>query len=312
MTKLVLKISLLFVFLISLSLQATVSLETKSQDQALQRMKTQQISKSFEISPEFVRFPLYFIQNKGQVDEEALFFSKASKSTPSLKKEGLMSDDFKEKSPEGKSGKGTDEMLQFTAGGHVLGFQKGDVFIASGDHALRIEFLNARPVSPENEGTSPDTENNRQAAKPLARVYYRDLWEGVTLVYERNNDCVVKSTYTVQPGGTTGTSPVDRIRLRYNVPVTVDDSDNLVFSFETGEMKESRPKAWQEINGEHIPVEVSFRSLGERKVGFKVGSYDPHFPLVIDPVLSWNTFMGSSSEDKGWAIAVDGSGNVYV
>jgi len=227
--------------------------------------------------------------------------------------EGPVFDCFREKSPEGKRQKETDEILQFVAGGHILGFRKHDVFIASGDHALRIEFLNARPISPANERTSPDTENNRQLAKPLGRVIYSDLWDGVTLVYERHSTGVVKSTYTVQPAGTDASNPVDRIRLCYNVPVGVDNGGNLVFSFETGQMKESRPVAWQEIEGKHIPVEVSFCSLSEWEVGFKVGSYDPQFPLVIDPVISWNTFMGSAdNNDVGYAIAVDKSGNVYV
>jgi len=234
-------------------------------------------SQSFEIGRQIK-------PHNDQVDDASLFFSNAFRSTPSLTKEGLVFDGFKEKSP-----RTTDEMLQFTAEGHILGFRKGDVFIASGDHALRIEFVNARPVSPVDEGISPDTENNRQTAEPLGRVSYSDLWDGVTLVYKRHGTGVVKSTYTIQPEGTDASSPADRIRLRYNVPVAVDDGGNLVFSFETGQMREPHPVAWQKIKGEHVPVEVSFRSLSEREVGFKVGSYDPQFPLVIDGALTWNT-----------------------
>jgi hypothetical protein len=35
-------------------------------------------------------------------------------------------------------------------------------------------------------------------------------------------------------------------------------------------------------------------------------------PGFMNPVLSWLTFLGSSNSDKGEAITVDGSGNVYV
>jgi Beta-propeller repeat len=33
---------------------------------------------------------------------------------------------------------------------------------------------------------------------------------------------------------------------------------------------------------------------------------------VIDPVLSYSTYLGGSSGDEGDGIAVDGAGNAYV
>jgi len=212
----------------------------------------------------------------------------------------------------GQSKDESPELLQYKAGGHVLGFRKGEMFIASGDHALRVEFVNARPVSPGEEAKSWDPESSRHAAQPLGKVFYRDLWDGVTLIYEKPGSGVVKSTYHIEPAKAGAINPLGRIQLRYNVPVKVDESGDLVISFPTGEMRESRPVAWQEIEGNRVRVEVTFRLRTEREVGFKAGSYDPRYPLVIDPVLSWNTFLGSSSTDYGEGIAVDSSGNVYV
>jgi hypothetical protein len=205
----------------------------------------------------------------------------------------------------------TNEMLQFTAGGHVLGLRKGEMFVASGDHSLRVEFVGARAVSPVEE-VSQDAGDSRRDAKPLEKVSYRNLWDGVTLVYEKHSSGLLESTYFIQPAGDGAANPVEQIRLRYNVPVNMDESGSLLFSFETGQMKESRPVAWQEIRGERVPVEVSFRVLDEKEAGFSAGHYDPEFPLVIDPVLTWNTFMGSGAGDQGEGIAVDTSGNVYV
>jgi hypothetical protein len=205
-----------------------------------------------------------------------------------------------------------DEIKPYTAGGHVLGFRKGEMFVASGDHALRVEYVNARPVSPREEAKSQDPESSHQAAQPLGKVSYPNLWDGVTLVYENHGSGVVKSTYRIEAGGRTAVDPADEIGLRYNVPVKVDDGGNLLLSFATGEMRESRPVAWQEIEGKRVPVEATYRLISEQEVGFKAGSYDPRYPLVIDPVLSWNTFLGGSAYDYGYAIAVDTSGNVYV
>ena len=43
-----------------------------------------------------------------------------------------------------------------------------------------------------------------------------------------------------------------------------------------------------------------------------MGSYDPSQPLVIDPILSYSTYLGGSGDDQGDGIAVDAAGNAYV
>ena len=204
----------------------------------------------------------------------------------------------------------TPPFLQFTADGHIIGFRSKDMFIASTDHALKIEFIGAKAVSPSSENKSSSASGELKIAAPLSKVTYPDLWEGVTLVYERQSGAVAKSTYHIAPNRS---SSIKQIRLRYNVPVQVDAGGNLALNFDTGQMRESAPVAWQEISGQRIPVKVAFRCLGEREVGFSMDDYNSSFPLVIDPTLTWNTFMGSSGGDDSFTgIALDSSGNVYV
>jgi hypothetical protein len=201
--------------------------------------------------------------------------------------------------------------LQFTSSGHVLAFTLGGVVAAAGSHAYRVEFVNAAttpvadtPVAASEGGSGPP---------PLTRVTYPDLWPGISLAYDALGGALLRSTYRLAP-----LADPDRIRLRYNAPVELESDGSLALHYTTGAMRESAPVAWQEIGGRRIPVAVTFRLIEpgaiaeSRQVGFSLGDYDPAQPLTIDPSLTWHTFLGGSVTDRGWGIAVDGSGNVYV
>jgi len=240
---------------------------------------------------DFLEVPQGFLWNDAQVSGRALPLGPQTRSF------------------QGDSNK-TEDVLQYTAGRHVLRFRKGEMFIASGDHAVQLVFVNARPVIPTAGIPSEEKENTGGKAPALGRVIYRGLWERVTAVYEKSAGGILKSSYRIEPGR--DGNPVGEIRLRYNRPVRIDKNGDLVISYERGEMREQAPTAWQEDNGGRIPVRVTYRSIDRNEIGFEAGRYDISLPLIIDPVLTWNTFLGGNSDDMGLGIAVDESGNVYV
>ncbi len=225
-------------------------------------------------------------------------------------------------------------LLQFKAGNHILGFAPTKVYFASLDHALTVKFLGTRGVMPKAEG-GVSAIGKTALAQQLREVVYQNLWEGVSLTYDATGNAITESTYNIAAG-----ADVASIRLKYNVPVELQENGSLKFKFNKGYIAESPPVAWQEIGNKRIPVIVAYKVSGE-EVGFRVGKYDASQPLTIDPKYSWNTFYSSGvsrmvrraafhssnklsvSEqsaddsssvvsDTGQAIAVDSSDNVYI
>jgi hypothetical protein len=204
--------------------------------------------------------------------------------------------------PTGKS-----DLIQSTASGHILGFEAQRMYVASGDHVLRVEFAGTDGVSPVAD-QMPTGDGH---AVPLSRVNYPELWPGISLSYEAISGGIFRSSYLLKPG-----ADVSQIRLRYNTSVEIESGGGLRIDYKSGWMNESAPVAWQEINGKRIPVTVAFSfydsAIINSTVGFSIGQYNPAYPLMIDPTLSWNTFMGGADEDGASAISIDDNGNVYV
>jgi hypothetical protein len=80
-----------------------------------------------------------------------------------------------------------------------------------------------------------------------------------------------------------------------------------------GILKDAAPVSYQRIGGERVPVKSRYKLLGgDGSYGFRVGTYDPPYPLVIDPGLDYSTFLGGTSDEQSSDIAVDPRGRAYV
>jgi hypothetical protein len=192
---------------------------------------------------------------------------------------------------------------------------------------LRLQFLGADPaVALASVGALPGRVNYFLGNDPArwhtgiptyARLAYRELYPGIDLDYAGSAG-QLKSTYTLAPGA----DPA-RIRWRYEgarrgdrpVAPTLDADGSLRIELgpDAGSVTEETPVAWQEIDGQRVPVDAHYMIAADGSVGFALGVYDHGRPLVIDPVLVvYSTYLGGSDADYGNDITVDSAGSAYV
>ena len=89
---------------------------------------------------------------------------------------------------------------------------------------------------------------------------------------------------------------------------SLDGAGDLVL----GALRLKRPVAYQDIDGERQRVASEFALDDDGVVRIRVGQYDMTRTLVIDPVVSYATYLGGNNVEQGTAIAVDSAGNAYV
>jgi len=140
-----------------------------------------------------------------------------------------------------------------------------------------------------------------------AGLTYKNILPGVDLTYQGSGGHL-ESAYTFAPG----TDPASiTLTVAGAQGLALDGAGNLVLHTAAGDLTQSKPVAYQTIGGQRQAVDAQYVLRGVAGVGVTVGAYDPSQPLVIDPVLSYRTYLGGSGDDEANAVALDDTG-AYV
>ncbi|HEY6292368.1 MAG TPA: choice-of-anchor D domain-containing protein [Terriglobia bacterium] len=154
----------------------------------------------------------------------------------------------------------------------------------------------------------------RTQVPSYAKVKYREVYPGVDLVYYGNQG-ELEYDFVVAPGANPS-----RIVLDVGAaPLHLAANGELAVGVGGGEVRFHKPVVYQPfatpgsaLQSQRLPVEGSYKLTGQHQVSFEVGSYDRRRPLVIDPVLTYSTYLGGNDLDKCSGIALTPSGNATV
>ena len=165
-----------------------------------------------------------------------------------------------------------------------------------------------------------DPKNWRSGIPTYGKVNYAQIYRGVDLVFY-GNQRQLEYDFVVAPGA-------DPSRIAWRIDgarASIDAEGNLVLSAPNGPASFKKPVLYQMNGDQKTPVEGSFAVAGH-EIRFRLGSYDHSRALIIDPVLSYATYLAGSSTDHiglptgpgnlavgmSQGIALDSAGSVYV
>ena len=255
-----------------------------------------------KIAENFGRLPLSFEINEGQVDPAVKFLSRgpgydlfltSTEAVLSLRKPRPFDRDPRQ--PETKA---TAEVIE----GAVIRLK-----MIGAKASAKVEGQDELPGK-VNYFTGNDPEKWRRNVRTYRKVYYKEVFRGIDIVYY-GNQRELEYDFVLAPGA-------DPKAIKFRVDgaeqIRLDDKGSLLLGLKHGEVRLNKPFIYQ-LGEKGVRTEVKGAyAIKGNVISFKVRGFDSTKPLVIDPVLSYSTFLGSSGNDQASAIAVDSQGSAYV
>jgi hypothetical protein len=165
-----------------------------------------------------------------------------------------------------------------------------------------------RPLSARvNYFVGSDPRAWRQDVPTFASVRYPQVYDGIDVVFYGTGQHL-EYDVVVAPE-----ARPESARLRFDGAqwVGVDVDGSLALGLPNGELRCTKPVAYQLEDSVRQPVDVAYR-LDDEVVTFEVGAYDRSRELVIDPVLVFSTYLGGANGDAVIGVAVDAAGSTYA
>jgi hypothetical protein len=174
---------------------------------------------------------------------------------------------------------------------------------------IRVRTLGANPAAQASGLDRLDSSSNyfigndpskwRRNVPNYARVKVHSVYPGIDIVYY-GNQRQLEYDYLVAPGADPNSI---RLAIEGTRKLRIDRAGNLVLETTQGRMVHHKPLIYQQIDGVRRQIAGRFALRGNR-VSFQLGSYDRSKELVIDPSLTFLTYLGGSGADQGKALTV--------
>ena len=193
-------------------------------------------------------------------------------------------------------------------------------FIGNNPAVVRLGFPGAHPSEMKGVDPFPGQIHYVMGRDPVKRpdrvetfhgILYRNLFPGVDLIFHQGESSL-EYDFHVAPYADAGAI---RIRVKGARRIVTQASGDLLISLSHGQIRMRRPEVFQSQDlesGQKTLVSSRYQVDGDSQVTFQLGAYDRSRPLVIDPVLSYSTYLGGSGNDNAAAVALDAAGSAYI
>jgi gliding motility-associated-like protein len=183
-------------------------------------------------------------------------------------------------------------------------------------HAYSVSFLNANTTERYSlKGESKFFENYylgekstwASNVKSFKTQTQHTIYNGIDLYFYIDNDHLKYELHLAK------NSNEKAIKFRYDGVNSIALSNgNLFVKTSVNSIMEYRPYAYQIIEGIEVEVDCSYK-LNKKTVSFSFpDDYNRNYPLVIDPVLEFSTYSGSTTDNFGYTATYDNFGFLYA